>query len=187
MAKVSRCDARLPSGLSSGEFAFTYWPVEGQEAMSAAACALRPEDRLVATYRGLGDLVARGIPLPEYFAELLGKAQGLSKGKAGAMGCVDPGAGVFMTTGIVGAGPPIANGIALASVIQKDDRVTLVSFGDGATSIGFVHEAMNLAALWALPVVFFCQNNGWAECTPVSGYTKTAHLADRAADTACAG
>jgi 2-oxoisovalerate dehydrogenase E1 component len=182
MAKVNRCDARLRSGLSSGEFAFTYWPVEGQEAMSAgAACALRPEDRLVATYRGLGDLVARGIPLPEYFAELLGKAHGLSKGKAGAMGCVDPSVGVFMTTGIVGAGPPIANGIALASVIQNDNRVTLVSFGDGSTSIGFVHEAMNLAALWALPVVFFCQNNGWAECTPVIGYTKTAHLADRAA------
>ena len=182
MSKVHRCDARVRKGLMTGEAGFSYWPVEGQEAMSAGAMlALGPDDQIVTTYRGLADVVAKGVSLPEYFAELLGKSTGLSKGKAGAMGVSEPGAGILWSTGIVGAGPPIANGLALAATLRKEPRVVLVSFGDGATSIGFVHEAMNLAAVWQLPVVFFCQNNAWAECTPIAGYTRTEHFADRAA------
>jgi pyruvate/2-oxoglutarate/acetoin dehydrogenase E1 component/TPP-dependent pyruvate/acetoin dehydrogenase alpha subunit len=160
----------------------SYWPVDGQEAMSAgAALALADSDQLVTTYRGLGDLVAKGIDLTGYFAEMLGRRTGLSKGKAGAMGIFDPEHGIACTTGIVGAGPLIANGIALAAARKGTGQVVLVSFGDGATSIGYVHEAMNMAALWSLPVVFFCQNNAWAECTPVAGYTRSARLSDRAA------
>ncbi|BBX41962.1 2-oxoisovalerate dehydrogenase E1 [Mycobacterium simiae] len=156
--------------------------------MSAgAALALSETDQLVTTYRGLGDVVAKGIDLPGYFAEILGRGTGLSKGKAGAMGIYDPDHGIAWTTGIVGAGPLIANGIALAEAIKGSDRVVLVSFGDGATSIGYVHEAMNMAALWALPVVFFCQNNAWAECTPVAGYTRSTRLSDRAAGYAMPG
>jgi 2-oxoisovalerate dehydrogenase E1 component len=182
MSKVHRCDARVRKGLMTGEAGFSYWPVEGQEAMSAGAMlALGPDDQIVTTYRGLADVVAKGVSLPEYFAELLGKSTGLSKGKAGAMGVSEPGAGILWSTGIVGAGPPIANGLALAASLRNEPRVVLVSFGDGATSIGFVHEAMNLAAVWRLPVVFFCQNNAWAECTPIAGYTRTEHFADRAA------
>ncbi|QLL08924.1 alpha-ketoacid dehydrogenase subunit alpha/beta [Mycobacterium vicinigordonae] len=182
MSKVQHSDRRVRKGLSSGEIAMSYWPVDGQEAMSAgAALALSAGDQLVTTYRGLGDVVAKGIDLPKYFAEILGRGTGLSKGKAGAMGISDPEHGIAWTTGIVGAGPLIANGIALAAAITGHDRVVLVSFGDGATSIGYVHEAMNMAALWQLPVVFFCQNNAWAECTPVAGYTRTECLADRAA------
>ncbi|PJE14622.1 dehydrogenase E1 component subunit alpha/beta [Mycobacterium sp.] len=182
MSKVHHADQRVRKALSSGEIAMSYWPVDGQEAMSAgAALALADHDQLVTTYRGLGDVVAKGIDLPGYFGEILGKSTGLSKGKAGAMGIYDPDHGIAWTTGIVGAGPLIANGIALAASIRGRDQVVLVSFGDGATSIGYVHEAMNLAALWQLPVVFFCQNNAWAECTPVAGYTRTEHLSDRAA------
>lgn len=182
MSKVSHSDQRVRKGLSSGEIAMSYWPVEGQEAMSAgAALALSNNDQLVTTYRGLGDVVAKGIDLPKYFAEILGRSTGLSKGKAGAMGIFDPDHGVAWTTGIVGAGPLIANGIALAADMKRTDQVVLVSFGDGATSIGYVHEAMNMAALWSLPVVFFCQNNAWAECTPMAGYTRSARLSDRAA------
>lgn len=182
MARVGRCDARIRRALWGGEVAFSYWPVEGQEAMSAGAMlALESDDQIVTTYRGLGDVVAKGTALTEYFAELLGKADGLSKGKAGAMGVSDPDAGIMWSTGIVGAGPPIANGLALAAVLKNEPKVVLVSFGDGATSIGFVHEAMNMASLWSLPVVFFCQNNAFAECTPVSGYTRTERFADRAA------
>jgi 2-oxoisovalerate dehydrogenase E1 component len=182
MSKVHRCDERIRKALMSGEGMFSYWPVEGQEAMSAGAMvALGPDDQIVTTYRGLGDVVAKGVSLPEYFAELFGKSTGLSKGKAGAMGVSEPGVGILWSTGIVGAGAPIANGLALASARLGEPRVTLVSFGDGATSIGFVHEAMNLAAAWQLPVVFFCQNNAWAECTPIAGYTRTEHFADRAA------
>ncbi|OBH90234.1 thiamine pyrophosphate-dependent enzyme [Mycobacterium sp. E2989] len=188
MSKVRHSDQRVRKGLSSGEIAMSYWPVDGQEAMSAgAALALSSTDQLVTTYRGLGDVVAKGIDLPGYFAEILGRGTGLSKGKAGAMGIYDPEHGIAWTTGIVGAGPLIANGIALAESIKGSDRVVLVSFGDGATSIGYVHEAMNMAALWALPVVFFCQNNAWAECTPVAGYTRSARLSDRAAGYAMPG
>ncbi|WP_082958312.1 alpha-ketoacid dehydrogenase subunit alpha/beta [Mycobacterium alsense] len=188
MSKVHHSDQRVRKGLSSGEIAMSYWPVDGQEAMSAgAALALSGTDQLVTTYRGLGDVVAKGIDLPGYFAEILGRGTGLSKGKAGAMGIYDPDHGIAWTTGIVGAGPLIANGIALAETIKGSDRVVLVSFGDGATSIGYVHEAMNMAALWALPVVFFCQNNAWAECTPVAGYTRSARLSDRAAGYAMPG
>ncbi|OBH96928.1 thiamine pyrophosphate-dependent enzyme [Mycobacterium sp. E2733] len=182
MSKVHQSDQRVRKGLSSGEIAMSYWPVDGQEAMSAgAALALAANDQLVSTYRGLGDVVAKGIDLPRYFAEILGRSTGLSKGKAGAMGIFDPDHGVAWTTGIVGAGPLIANGIALAAKMKSTGQIVLVSFGDGATSIGYVHEAMNMAALWSLPVVFFCQNNAWAECTPVAGYTRSARLSDRAA------
>lgn len=188
MSKVHHSDLRIRKGLSSGEIAMSYWPVDGQEAMSAgAALALSGTDQLVTTYRGLGDVVAKGIDLPRYFAEILGRSTGLSKGKAGAMGIYDPDHGIAWTTGIVGAGPLIANGIALAAATKATGQVVLVSFGDGATSIGYVHEAMNMAALWSLPVVFFCQNNAWAECTPVAGYTRSTRLSDRAAGYAIPG
>ncbi len=188
MSKVHHADARIRKGLSSGEIAMSYWPVDGQEAMSAgAALALQPTDQLVATYRGLGDVIAKGIDLPGYFGEILGRSTGLSKGKAGAMGICDPEHGIAWTTGIVGAGPLIANGIALAASRRGTGQVVLVSFGDGATSIGYVHEAMNMAALWSLPVVFFCQNNAWAESTAMSRYTRSTRLSDRAAGYAMAG
>lgn len=182
MSKVHHADQRVRKGLASGEIAMSYWPVDGQEAMSAgAALALTDSDQLVTTYRGLGDVVAKGIDLAGYFGEILGRRTGLSKGKAGAMGICDPDHGIAWTTGIVGAGPLIANGIALAATHRNTDQVVLVSFGDGATSIGYVHEAMNMAALWSLPVVFFCQNNAWAECTAIARYTHSKRLSDRAA------
>ena len=182
MSKIHLADQRVRKGLSSGEIAMSYWPVDGQEAMSAGAMlALAESDQLVTTYRGLGDVVAKGIDLDGYFGEILGRSTGLSKGKAGAMGIFDPEHGIAWTTGIVGAGPLIANGLALAAAHRGDDQVVLVSFGDGATSIGYVHEAMNMAALWSLPVVFFCQNNAWAEGTALARYTRTERLADRAA------
>lgn len=181
MSRVHHADHRVRKGLSAGEIAISYWPVDGQEAMSAgAALALADSDQLVSTYRGLGDVVAKGIDLAGFFGEILGRETGLSGGKAGAMGISDPDHGIAWTTGIVGAGPLIANGIALAASIRNPGQVVLVSFGDGATSIGYVHEAMNMAALWSLPVVFFCQNNAWAECTEMSRYTRTAKLSDRA-------
>lgn len=182
MSRVHHADQRVRQGLSSGEIAMSYWPVTGQEAMSAGAVlALTDSDQLVTTYRGLGDVVAKGVDLQAYFAEILGRSTGLSRGKAGAMGIFDPEHGIAWTTGIVGAGPLVANGIALAAEIKATGQIVLVSFGDGATSIGYVHEAMNMAALWSLPVVFFCQNNAWAESTPVAGYTRSGRLSDRAA------
>jgi 2-oxoisovalerate dehydrogenase E1 component len=182
MARAHRADARIRKGLSSGEMMFSFWSCDGQEAISAGcAVAMGPDDQWVTTYRGLADVVAKGIPLGPYFAELLGRADGVSKGKAGAMGVSDAGSGIAFATGIVGAGAPIANGFALAAQVLGSGSVTVVSFGDGATSIGFVHEAMNMAALWSLPIVFLCQNNAWAEATSMAGYTRTERLSDRAA------
>ncbi|MDG4669159.1 dehydrogenase E1 component subunit alpha/beta [Mycobacterium sp. 236(2023)] len=182
MSKVHHGDKRVRKALSSGEAAMSYWPVDGQEAMSAGAMlALADGDQLVTTYRGLGDVIAKGIDLRGYFAEILGREAGLSRGKAGAMGIYDPGHGVSWTTGIVGAGPLIANGIALAATRRHTGQVVLVSFGDGATSIGYVHEAMNMAAVWGLPVIFLCQNNSWAEGTAYGRYTRSERLSDRAA------
>ncbi len=181
MSRVHHGDLRVRKALSSGEAAMSYWPVEGQEAMSAGAMlALSEGDQLVTTYRGLGDVLAKGIDLRGYFAELLGHRDGLSKGKAGAMGIHDPQHGIAWTTGIVGAGPLIANGIALAAKRRNTGQLVLVSFGDGATSIGFVHEAMNMAAVWSLPVIFLCQNNSWAEGTAFDRYTRSERLSDRA-------
>ena len=182
MVRVRRSDERIRNGMAGGEFGFGYWPVEGQEAISAGAtAALGPNDQMVTTYRGLGDAVAKGVSLAPYFAELLGKSGGLSKGKAGAMGVSEPEVGLAWATGIVGEGPPIANGLALAQKLRGTDGVVLVSFGDGATSIGFVHEAMNMAGVWDLPVIFLCQNNAYAECTPIADYTRTRRFSDRAA------
>ena len=100
-------------------------------------------------------------------AEILGRTGGTCKGKGGPMHITDPRSGVMVTTGIVGSGLPIANGLALASQLQGDGRVTVVYFGDGATNIGAFHEAVNLAAVWDLPVVFVCQNNDYGEFTPI--------------------
>ncbi|HVW32867.1 MAG TPA: thiamine pyrophosphate-dependent dehydrogenase E1 component subunit alpha [Acidimicrobiia bacterium] len=182
MTTIRLAETEVVRMLSSGEAAFQYYPVQGQEAVSAGVgAALRPDDRLLITYRCLHDLVAKGVSLREVIAEMLGRASGTSKGKGGPMHISDPSTGLMVTTGVVGSHLPIANGLALAAQLEESDRVTVASFGDGATSIGACHEALNLAALWDLPVIFVCQNNGWAECTPFGAYSRTERLADRAA------
>jgi pyruvate/2-oxoglutarate/acetoin dehydrogenase E1 component/TPP-dependent pyruvate/acetoin dehydrogenase alpha subunit len=185
---IREFDDRIRRGLTSGEFMMSYWPVEGQEAISAGVCAaLEPSDRMVITYRCAADAIAKGVPLGELAGELLGKSTGTSGGRGGAMGISAPSVGLMASTGIVGAGTPIATGIAMAAQQLRSGRVTVVSFGDGATSIGSVHEAMNLAALWQLPLIFLCHNNLFGEGTPVAEYTRTARLSDRAAAYGMAG
>ena len=188
MVTVRACDQRLRDGLANREFAITYWPVGGQEAIAGAlAVVLRPEDRLVTTYRGLHDQLAKGAPLDRVVAEMLAKGSGLNGGKGGAMHVSDPSSGVMVSTGIVGAGLPVAVGFALADHLRAEARVTVVSFGDGATGTGAFHEALNLAAVWQLPVVFLCQNNGFAEMTPTAHGQPVAHVAERAAAYAMPG
>ena len=182
MATIRMAEDRIIRGLSSGEFAHSYYPVRGQEAIAATLGeVLRPDDHLSSTYRCFADIVAKGTPLREIIAEQQGKATGTSKGKGGPMHISDPRSGLMVTTGIVGAGIPVAIGLALAAQLDGSDRVAVASFGDGATSIGATHEAMNMAALWGLPVVFLCQNNMFGEHTPLRGYTLTERLSDRAA------
>lgn len=175
-------DEQVRRSLWAGHLRFNYWPTEGHEAVAAGAwAALRPGDQGVITYRAAADALSIGIPVLDVLAEYMGRVDGTSGGRGGAMGLNDAARGLALTTGIVGAGAPIANGIALAAQLRGDGNVAMVSFGDGATSIGFVHEAMNLAALWQLPVVFLCQNNQFGEHTPVAEYTRTQRFSDRAA------
>jgi acetoin:2,6-dichlorophenolindophenol oxidoreductase subunit alpha len=158
----------------------TFYPVRGQEAIPAAISAhLRRDDYMVTTYRGMHDCIAKGVPLGELMAEMCGKVTGTSKGKGGPMHLSDPRSGLMVTTGVVGGGLPIADGLALAAKLRGTDQVTVVNFGDGATSIGATHEACNLAALWDLPVLFVCQHNQYGEHTRFNEYTRTERLADR--------
>lgn len=173
-------DERLRRMLAAGEIHIHYYPVRGQEIVAAAtSVCLEPEDYVVTTYRGLHDQIAKGVPLGPLLAEYLGKATGTSKGKGGPMHVTHPASGLLVTTGVVGSGLPIANGVALASKVRGDGRVTVVNFGDGATNIGAFHESLNLASLWALPVVFLCQNNLYAEHTSLEQGTSITRLSDR--------
>ncbi len=182
MALARAADERLRKAITAGEALLTYWPSRGQEAIAAAlGVVLRREDWLVTTYRGLHDQLAKGVPLVEIYAEGLGRSAGASGGKGGTMHLADPGVGLMVTTGIVGAGVPVGTGLGLAAKLRGDGRVAAVSFGDGAMNQGAFHEAVNLASVWRLPVLFVCQNNLYAECTPVERSTLVTRLADRSA------
>ena len=182
MARIRAVDKAIQAGLSSGKFLFSYWPMTGQESIPATLSQLiGTRDYMVTTYRGIHDQVAKGVPLAGLFAEALGRIDGVNKGKGGSPHISDPSSGSMLTTAIVGGGAPIANGIALATQLRAQDRLTIVNFGDGATSIGAIHEAMNLAGVWKLPVIFLCQNNQIGEYTPIPGYTASKDFASRAA------
>jgi pyruvate/2-oxoglutarate/acetoin dehydrogenase E1 component/TPP-dependent pyruvate/acetoin dehydrogenase alpha subunit len=181
MARIRAVDKAIQAGLSAGKFMFTYWPMTGQECIPATISQLiTSRDYMVTTYRGIHDQVAKGVDLYGMFAEALGREGGLNKGKGGSPHISDPTSGSMVTTAIVGAGAPIANGLAISAMERGEDRVTIVNFGDGATSIGAVHEAMNLAGIWKLPVIFMCQNNQWGEYTPLGEYSASPNLYGRA-------
>jgi TPP-dependent pyruvate/acetoin dehydrogenase alpha subunit len=182
MVLMKAADDRLSKGIATGEFVCVYWPSRGQEAIAAAmGVSLREDDQLVTTYRGLHDLIGRGVPLEEIYGEMMGRAIGASRGKGGTMHIAKPDKGVMLSTGIVGAGAPVGVGLAMAAKRKGLDRATVVSFGDGATNTGSFHEAANMAALWDLPIVFLCQNNLYAEMTPTRDTMKLERVADRAA------
>jgi pyruvate/2-oxoglutarate/acetoin dehydrogenase E1 component/TPP-dependent pyruvate/acetoin dehydrogenase alpha subunit len=139
----------------------------GQEATAVGACAaLAPEDYVTSTHRGHGHSIAKGIDLPRMMAELAGSSEGVCRGKGGTMHLADVDIGLLGANGIVGSGAPLATGAALASQLADDERVALAFAGDGAVAEGQVHEAINLAATWDLPVVFFVENNQYGEGTP---------------------
>jgi pyruvate dehydrogenase E1 component alpha subunit len=179
-SRIKLCDERLRAVIRSGRIASPHYSPRGQEVISAAMAAnLRKDDYLVTIYRGLHDHIAKGVPLNELWAEYAGKATGSCKGKGGPMHITHPASGVLVTTGIVGSGIPIANGLAWACQVRGEDRVTVTNFGDGASNIGAFHEGLNLAAVWKLPVIFLCQNNGYAEHTKLENGTAVSDIAIR--------
>lgn len=174
-------DERLRAALKSGRMIMPYYSARGQEFIpSALAVLLEHTDYLVTIYRGIHDMLAKGVPPRLLWAELAGKVTGTCKGKGGPMHITHPESGAMVTTGIVGSGLPIATGLALASQLRGENRVTWTSFGDGASNIGAFHEALNLASVWKLPVVFVCQNNRYAEHTSYAKGTSVERVADRA-------
>jgi pyruvate dehydrogenase E1 component alpha subunit len=124
--------------------------------------ALSADDIITSTHRGHGHLIAKGARVHEMFAELMARATGLNRGRGGSMHAADFSLGIYGANGMVGAGAPIAVGSALAASLQQRDVVATAFFGDGALNQGVLLEAMNMAALWKLPVVFACENNGFA-------------------------
>ncbi len=178
---IKQADDRFIELIKAGQIASPYYSPRGQELIPAAiSVSLNPSDYVVTTYRGIHDQLAKGIPLKPFVAELFGRATGTCKGKGGPMHVTHVASGLPVTTGIVGAGLPIANGLAWAAQLKGTDQVTVVNFGDGASNIGAFHEALNLAAVWKLPVIFVCQNNRYAEHTPYKLGTGAATIADRA-------
>jgi TPP-dependent pyruvate/acetoin dehydrogenase alpha subunit len=154
----------------------------GQEAVAAGVCSvLDAADQITSTHRGHGHLVAKGGEFRPMLAELMGRSTGYCGGKGGSMHISDLDLGMLGANGIVGAGAPIAVGAAFTNRYRGNGRVAVSFFGDGASNIGAVHEAANLAAALRLPVVFVCENNEYAEFTPRSATQRIADVADRAA------
>jgi pyruvate dehydrogenase E1 component alpha subunit len=154
----------------------------GQEAVAAGVMVhLSDEDWITSTHRGHGHLIAKGGEFKPMFAEIYGRATGYCKGKGGSMHISNMQIGMLGANGIVGAGPPIAVGAAFSNKFRKTDRVAITFFGDGASNEGSFHEAANMAALFRLPVVFVCENNGYGEYTPQAKHQAIVDVADRAA------
>ena len=153
----------------------------GQEAIAATVCSLlRDEDYITSTHRGHGHCLAKGADPSRAMAELMGKATGYCKGKGGSMHIADLTKGNLGANAIVGAGIPIAVGGALAAQLRGSDQVAVSFFGDGASNQGTFHEGLNLAAVWKLPVIFVCENNGYGISCPVAESTSVENISDRA-------
>jgi acetoin:2,6-dichlorophenolindophenol oxidoreductase subunit alpha len=154
----------------------------GEEATAAGVCAaIESQDLIYATHRGHGQSISKGMDVNTMMAEFLGKATGVCKGKGGCMHIADVGAGNLGANGIVGGGIPIAVGAALSTAMQKIDRIVVCFFGDGASNQGTFHEALNLASVWRLPVLFVCINNQYGMSMHVSKSMNIVDISVRAA------
>jgi pyruvate dehydrogenase E1 component alpha subunit len=151
----------------------------GQEGVAAPVCAqLRIDDAVYSGHRAHGHAIAKGAPLDRTMAELMGRDGGLCRGLGGSMHLVDAEHGFMGATGVVGGSIPIALGSALAARLRGDDAVAVAFFGDGAVQAGHFNETVNLAALWKLPLILVCENNGFAEFTPRSAHTVVERVSD---------
>jgi len=179
---IKQNDDRIVKQTMAGKLMSPYYSARGQEVIpSAISVNLTDDDYISTIYRGVHDMLAKGFPLHELWAELAGKATGSCKGKGGPMHLTHPSKGMMVTTGIVGSSMPIANGLGWAAKLEGKGRVSVANFGDGAANIGAFHESLNLAALWRLPVIFVCQNNQFAEHTSFADSTLVEKISSRAA------
>ncbi|MBB4699622.1 thiamine pyrophosphate-dependent dehydrogenase E1 component subunit alpha [Sphaerisporangium siamense] len=181
MVRIRRFEERLALLFKRGRLPGFVHLYLGEEAVAVGVCsALRDDDRITSTHRGHGHLIAKGAQVDRMMAELFGRVDGYCRGKGGSMHIVDFSLGIIGTNGIVGGGIPIGTGSAWGDKQLGRDNVTVTFFGDGASNQGVFFEAMNLAAIWKLPVVFVCENNGYTEWTPTHRLT-AGKIADRGA------
>jgi TPP-dependent pyruvate/acetoin dehydrogenase alpha subunit len=153
----------------------------GQEAVAAGVCsALRDDDYMATTHRGHGHCLAKGADVDGMMAELFAKGTGLCHGKGGSMHVADPARGILGANAIVGASVPLAVGAGLSSKLRKQGRVAVAFFGEGAVNQGAFHEALNLAAIWSLPVLFVCENNVYSEFSDSRRMSRVPSVAERA-------
>jgi pyruvate dehydrogenase E1 component alpha subunit len=182
MVLIRQFEERVKYLFLEGVMPGTIHQYQGQEACAVGVCAaLQADDVITSTHRPHGHCIAKGLDVGEIMAELFGKVTGCCKGKGGSMHMGDLSKGVLPAVAIVGGALPIAAGIALSFKMKKEKRVAVAFMGDGATNEGAFHEALNMAAIWDLPVVFVVENNKYGASTPVSMVVKTPHIADRAA------
>mgnify|MGYP005815046145 CR=1 FL=1 len=154
----------------------------GEEAVAVGVMSvLRPDDLVASTHRGHGHCIAKDVDVKSMMAELFGRQTGTCKGKGGSMHIADLDRGMLGANGIVGGGAPLAVGAALSAQVRKTGQVVISFFGDGASNQGTLHESINLATIWKLPVVFICENNGYAEATPAEYSVSVKDVAARAA------
>ena len=181
MVRIRRFEETAGKMMEDGKIPGALHLYVGEEAIASGVMAhLSDADQITSTHRGHGHLIAKGGEYDRMFAELLGRVTGYCKGKGGSMHISNLELGMLGANGIVGAGPPIAVGAAFSNKFRKTDNITCCFFGDGASNEGSFHEAANMAALYKLPVVFVCENNGYGEYTPQANHQAIVDVADRA-------
>ncbi len=181
MIRIRRFEEKVAQLFKRGQLPGFVHLYLGEEAVAVGVCsALRPDDRITSTHRGHGHLLAKGATVDRMMAELFGRVDGYCRGKGGSMHIVSFALGIMGTNGIVGGGIPIGTGSAWGDQHLGRDTVTVVFFGDGASNQGVFFESMNLAAIWKLPVIFVCENNGYTEWTPTEKLT-AGRIVDRGA------
>ena len=188
MLRIRRFEEAALDLMAKGEIAGGLHTTPGQEAAIVGACmALEEADYMVGTHRSHGHPIGKGAKLGPLMAELMARSTGVNRGKGGSMHLSDFSVGSLGETSIVGSGLPVATGAALGAQMQKSGRVALCFFGDGASSEGTFHESLNIAAIWKLPVIYFCENNGYAISTPAHETVSVPDIAVRAAGYAMPG
>jgi pyruvate dehydrogenase E1 component alpha subunit len=182
MRLIRAFEERVDALRTSGRLQGSLHLYVGQEAVATGVCArLNADDYVASTHRGHGHAIAKGVNVARMMAELYGRSTGTNHGKGGSMHIADTSVGMLGATGIVGAGTPIALGAALSARTRHSEQVAVAFFGDGAMGQGPIYECLNMAAIWKLPLIFVCENNGYAESTSAEYALSTRDLSRRAA------
>lgn len=181
MVRIRKFEEEGSRLFKSGKIPGAFHASIGQEGAIVGACmALRVDDAMTGTHRSHGHPIGKGADLNGLMAELMGKATGICKGRGGSMHLADNSVGIIGESAIVGGAIPLATGCALSAKVRKSEQVTLCFFGDGAVNQGTFHESLNMGSLWKLPVIYFCENNGYAITTSVERSHAQPNIAIRA-------